>query len=248
LVEQQRTDGGWAQLSGLESDAWATGQALVALRVAGGVPVTHPVYQSGMRFLFRTQFPDGSWYVESRTWPFQTHFDSEFPHDEHQWISAPATAWASMALLLAMQPIGPVVDIDYATSAVANRKSSVVSNEPKPVGPAKTVDFIKQIQPILERSCVGCHSGTRPEAGFRITHRAFLIAGGESDLPPIVPGQAAQSRLLRQVADQIEDLEMPPLRSRGKFPALTSQQVQLLADWINQGAKWPADVSLKQAD
>ena len=95
---------------------------------------------------------------------------------------------------------------------------------------------------------MGCHSGTRPEAGFRITHRAFLIAGGESDLPPIVPGQAAQSRLLRQVADQIEDLEMPPLRSRGKFPALTSQQVQLLADWINQGAKWPADISLKQAE
>ena len=248
LVEQQRADGGWAQLSGLESDAWATGQALVALRVGGGVPVTHQVYQSGMRFLLRTQFTDGSWYVESRTWPFQTHFDSEFPHDEHQWISAPATAWASMALLLAMQPIGPVVDIDYATSAVTNRKPSVVSSEPKPVGPAKTVDFVKQIQPILERSCVGCHSGSRPEAGFRITRRAFLIAGGESDLPPIVPGQAAQSRLLRQVADQIEDLEMPPLRSRGKFPALTSQQVRLLADWINQGAKWPSGISLKQPD
>ncbi|MEE3371694.1 MAG: ankyrin repeat domain-containing protein [Planctomycetota bacterium] len=248
LVEEQRTDGGWAQLPGLDSDAWATGQALVALRVAGGVPVTHPVYQSGMRFLFRTQFPDGSWYVESRTWPFQTHFDSEFPYGEHQWISAPATAWASMALLLAMQPIAPVVDIDYAAAAVTDLEPSVLPTAPKPVVPAKKVDFVKQIQPILERSCVGCHAGTKPEAGFRITRREFLIAGGESDLPPIVPGQAAESRLLRQVADKIADLEMPPLRSRGKFPALTSQQVQLLADWINQGAKWPAAVSLKPAD
>ena len=248
LVKEQRADGGWAQLPGLDSDAWATGQALVALCAAGGVPATHPVYQKGMGFLFRTQFPDGSWYVESRTWPFQAHFDSEFPYDEHQWISAPATAWASMALLLAMQPIGPVVDIDYAAAAVKNPKLSARPDETKPIVPSKTVDFVKQIKPILERSCVGCHAGSTPESGFRITRRAFLLEGGESDLPAIVPGQAAQSRLLRQVADQIDDLEMPPLRSRGKFPALTSQQVQLLADWINQGAKWPAAVSLKPAD
>ena len=248
ILKGQRTDGGWAQLPGLESDAWATGQALVALRVAGNLPVTHPVYQRGLTFLFRTQFPDGSWYVESRTWPFQTHFDSEFPHEEHQWVSAPATAWASMALLLAMQPIGPVTDLDYGAETVKIPQPSPDRKSTEPVIGSKAVDFVKQIQPILERSCVGCHAGTKPESGFRLTRRAFLIQGGESGLAAIVPGQAAQSRLLRQVADQIDDLEMPPLRSRDKFPALTRQQVQLLTDWISQGVKWPADVTLQPAD
>ena len=92
---------------------------------------------------------------------------------------------------------------------------------------------------------MGCHAGKQPESGFRVTRRELLIQGGESGLAAIVPGQGGKSRLVRQVADQIDDLEMPPLRSRNKFPALTEQQVRLLRDWISQGAKWPSGVSLK---
>ena len=57
----QRPDGGWAQLPDLQSDAYATGQALYALHIAGGLPVTHPVYTRGVQFLLRTQDADGSW-------------------------------------------------------------------------------------------------------------------------------------------------------------------------------------------
>ena len=250
LIREQRTDGGWSQLPGLASDAWATGQNLVALRVAGGVSTKHAAYQRGLEFLFRTQFPDGSWYVESRTWPFQTHFDSEFPHGEDQWVSAPATAWASMALVLAMKPTGSVVGVDYrddlaSGSPQALGTSPSTRDRPPSVDRSRPVDFVKQIQPILERSCVGCHAGKQPESGFRVTRRELLIQGGESELAAIVPGQGGKSRLVRQVADQIDDLEMPPLRSRDKFPALTEQQVRLLRDWISQGAKWPSGVSLK---
>ncbi len=60
-------DGGWAQLPGLEPDAWAAGQTLVALHQAGGLKITHPSYQRGIEFLLRTQFEDGSWWVRSRT-------------------------------------------------------------------------------------------------------------------------------------------------------------------------------------
>jgi len=45
LLAQQRKDGGWGQLPTLESDAYATGQALVALHQAGGLPITHRAYQ-----------------------------------------------------------------------------------------------------------------------------------------------------------------------------------------------------------
>ena len=101
LLAQQRQDGGWAQLSDLESDAYATGQALVALHTAGH-DVSSVEFQRGVAFLLRTQFPDGSWLVRSRTFPVQPPKDSGFPHGRHQWISAAGTSWAAMALALTL--------------------------------------------------------------------------------------------------------------------------------------------------
>jgi hypothetical protein len=100
LLAAQRPDGGWAQLPGLESDAYATGQALVALRRSGVVGATDPAYQRGIGYLLRTQLPDGSWLVHSRTFPFQPYKESGFPHGKDQWISACGTSWAVMALSL----------------------------------------------------------------------------------------------------------------------------------------------------
>ena len=106
LLALQRQDGGWAQLPALETDAYATGQALVALQAAGH-SVSSSQYQRGVGFLLRTQFPDGSWLVRSRTFPVQLPKDSGFPHGMHQWISAAGTSWATMALLLALPPEQP---------------------------------------------------------------------------------------------------------------------------------------------
>jgi len=98
LVKRQREDGGWSQIPTLTSDAYATGQALVALAASGAVKPGDPVYQRGVRFLLDTQLEDGSWYVRTRTIPIQPYFDSEFPHERDQFISAAATNWATMAL------------------------------------------------------------------------------------------------------------------------------------------------------
>jgi len=102
LVAEQRPDGGWSQLPSLPSDAYATGQALVALRESGAIAVTDPAYQRGVRFLLTTQLADGSWYVRSRAIPLQPHFESGFPHGKDQFISAAATNWAATALALAV--------------------------------------------------------------------------------------------------------------------------------------------------
>lgn len=99
LMRLQRSDGGWAQLPTLESDAYATGQALVALHLAGRMPGAHSVYQQGLEYLLKTQQEDGSWHVTSRARPFQPYFESGFPHGKDQWISICATSWATMALV-----------------------------------------------------------------------------------------------------------------------------------------------------
>jgi squalene cyclase len=101
LAAEQRSDGGWAQLRSLSSDAYATGQVLVALQESGAMAVSSPAYQRGSRFLLGTQLEDGSWYVKTRAVPIQPYFESEFPHGHDQWISASATNWAATALALA---------------------------------------------------------------------------------------------------------------------------------------------------
>ena len=103
LIAEQRPDGGWSQLPTLESDAYATGQALVALHDAGGVATTDPAYQRGIAFLLRTQHADGTWHVASRALAIQPLFDIGFPHGGDSWISAAGTNWAAIALALSVQ-------------------------------------------------------------------------------------------------------------------------------------------------
>jgi hypothetical protein len=104
LVAEQRKDGGWSQLRSLESDAYATGQALFALH-GSGVPASDIRYQRGVKFLLETQGEDGSWWVRSRSFPIQPYFDSGFPHGKDQFISAAGTSWAAMALALTREPL-----------------------------------------------------------------------------------------------------------------------------------------------
>jgi ankyrin repeat protein len=98
LIALQRPDGGWAQTPYLASDAYATGQVLYTLHETGFSSADDPAFRRGVEFLLRTQKEDGSWYVKSRAMKIQPYFQSGFPYDHDQWISATATAWASMAL------------------------------------------------------------------------------------------------------------------------------------------------------
>ena len=100
LVATQRDDGGWSQLATLDSDAYATGEALYALHVGGSVPTSAPAYRKGVKYLLNTQATDGSWHVKSRSIWLQPYFDSGFPYAHDQWISAAGTSWATMALSL----------------------------------------------------------------------------------------------------------------------------------------------------
>ena len=104
LLATQRPDGGWAQLPALDSDAYATGQALYALYVAGQRSSADASFRRGTAYLLRTQLPDGSWHVRTRAFAFQPLKDSGFPHGRDQWISASGTAWAAMALSLPPAP------------------------------------------------------------------------------------------------------------------------------------------------
>ena len=102
LLALQNSNGGWSQLPTMTPDAYATGQALYALRVSGAAPSSDAL-RKGAQYLLRTQLEDGTWYVRSRAIGFQPYVDSGFPHGPDQFISAAATSWAVIGLSLVLE-------------------------------------------------------------------------------------------------------------------------------------------------
>ena len=106
LLALQRSNGGWAELPHMDPDAYSTGEALVALHEAGGVPVADPAWQKGLRYLLSTQDDPGSWRVRTRMLSpapvSPPYLESGFPYGHDQFLSTDATCWAAMALMLAL--------------------------------------------------------------------------------------------------------------------------------------------------
>jgi Planctomycete cytochrome C len=114
--------------------------------------------------------------------------------------------------------------------------TSIVRASNAPSSAAVTFDFARDIQPVFERSCVNCHSGARPKGGLNLTTREGLLKGGQSGRPAIIPGYADESPLVHQVSDKVEDLEIPPLAPREKYPALAPAKIERVRAWIEAGA------------
>jgi hypothetical protein len=110
-----------------------------------------------------------------------------------------------------------------------------------PESPAKKVNFNRDIRPILSDNCFTCHGPDEKQrmANLRLdeTEGLFTDRGGYKI---IVPGRAAESRLYQKVSSKDEAVRMPPVYS-GR--TLTEKQIELIKEWIDQGAKWDAEWS-----
>ena len=96
-----------------------------------------------------------------------------------------------------------------------------------------TVDFNKQIQPLLAKQCYHCHGPNEHKAGLRLNSREGALAELESGAHAITPGKIDQSELLRRVSSDDPDERMPP---EGK--PLSAEQIAALRAWIAAGAEW----------
>jgi hypothetical protein len=121
-------------------------------------------------------------------------------------------------------PTGPAPSIDTAAPAEPPADSGGPPTQTAVQG--ATVSFAAEILPIIESRCINCHGGDRTEEGLVLRTHADILAGSDNG-PVIVPGDAANSLLVELVTTQ----KMP---KRG--PKLTPPQIQLITDWVNQGA------------
>lgn len=243
LAGEQNDDGGWSQMPGLGSDAYATGQAAYVLREAGGYGATDPVCVRAARYLVMSQESNGTWHVRRRAYPFQPTMESGFPHARDSWISATGTSWAVMALTKMMSPLTGD-EARALAQRVDEARGTMREGVQVNASPAPAVDFATHIQPMLERSCVPCHSGERARGQYRMTDRKSLLSSGNSGLPPVIPGQSRESLLLKYVAGEVAEFEMPPMAKRDKYPGLTEREVGLIRNWIEAGAALPEGVTL----
>lgn len=251
ILASQRFDGGWCQTEGLESDAYATGTAMYAL-VQAGMPASDPVYQRGLRFLLDNQQEDASWQVASRSRPFQTYFESGFPHGTDQFISIAASCWATLALLecvprdeikLAKLPKLPWaektnVDLTKRSERGSEGLDSLVAGSTRALTAEEVEYFERDIRPLLVENCIKCHGEEKQSASLRLDSQAAMLEGGDSG-PVIVPRNSARSLLIKAVRRK-GDLEMPP------DEPMRDSDILKLERWIEMGAPWPKELQPKE--
>ncbi len=115
--------------------------------------------------------------------------------------------------------LGMAADVDLSKIPAASTK--------------KGITYQQDIQPILAKSCYGCHGPEKQKGKLRTDSLEALLKGGEAG-KIIEPGKSAKSTILPLVARLKPDESMPP---EGKGEPLTKEQVGLLRAWIDQGAK-----------
>jgi hypothetical protein len=126
-----------------------------------------------------------------------------------------------------------------ATARAAELAKPVSTAEPEAA--ATTVDFARQIKPLLQERCYACHGVLKQEGGLRLDSVAFMRTGGDSG-PAVVAGDTGASVLLERLGAADAAVRMPP-----EGLPLTGDQLATIARWIAAGAPAPAD-DLPEAD
>jgi hypothetical protein len=105
----------------------------------------------------------------------------------------------------------------------------------------KTIDFVRDIQPILKASCYACHGSGLQMGQLRLDSKQLALQGGHSG-QVIIPGKSEESPLVQRILG-LGDRARMPLQGE----PLTRDQINRVRAWIDQGAPWPDEASLPEA-
>src|SRR5437763_13870277 len=103
---------------------------------------------------------------------------------------------------------------------------------------AQTIDFEKQVQPLLAQKCYACHGDEVQQSGLRLDKRQNALRGGDYG-PVILIGNSAESKLIKRMVNGDGGLQMPPTG------ALSDEEIGIMRAWIEQGADFRNQVEDK---
>jgi hypothetical protein len=116
------------------------------------------------------------------------------------------------------------------TAALSVTWTSLDAQQP---AAASSIDFARDVQPILRTHCYECHGAARQKHGLRLDLRAVAMKGGETG-PAVIPGNSEQSLIVRRLLGLDGEDQMP----KDKDP-LARAEIDVIRAWIDQGATWP---------
>ncbi len=96
-----------------------------------------------------------------------------------------------------------------------------------------TVSFIREVAPILVGKCQSCHGAKTAESNYRLDTFEKLIQSGDFEMAPVTAGDLDDSEFHRLITAEDEEERMP-----NNGDQLTDAEIQLINDWIIQGAKF----------
>jgi mono/diheme cytochrome c family protein len=95
----------------------------------------------------------------------------------------------------------------------------------------------RSVRSLLSNRCFACHGPDEEQrsGGFRLDQKAAFLGEADSGLPPVIPGDAENSELLRRINSTEEWERMPPPEFG---EALSDEETELVRRWIESGAEW----------
>ncbi|MBA4187796.1 MAG: hypothetical protein C0467_07230 [Planctomycetaceae bacterium] len=118
-----------------------------------------------------------------------------------------------------------------ASAALASAASAA---DAKPATPNQPVSFNKQVRPILQAKCQGCHQPAKAQGGYVMTEFSKLVAVGDSGKKAVVPGKPKESELVNHITP---DAKTHKALMPKNADALHESEIELIVRWVAEGAK-----------
>lgn len=106
------------------------------------------------------------------------------------------------------------------------------------VGPDPHVALFDAAYSVLNNYCFECHGGTKQKGDYRLDLKSTIYTPGESEAPPIVPGNPEESELYYRMALPKDDDDVMPPKKKARPSA---GDIQAVKDWITAGAIWTSE-------
>lgn len=124
-----------------------------------------------------------------------------------------------------------------ATNAIDHFIADRIATVAAEYAPLKkgSVDFYREVKPILETRCYSCHQGAKVKGGLRLDSLAAALKGGKADGPALIAGHPETSPIIQRITSTDSEEVMP-----AKGDPLPAKEIALLKTWLKEGAAWPA--------